>query len=44
MHSGLCRMYEAEVWGKRPVIQHYLFGDVIRFEKTPTDSSAAQQA
>ena len=30
VHMGLCKMYEAEVWGKRPVIQHYLFGEVTR--------------
>jgi serine/threonine-protein phosphatase 2A activator len=32
VHMGLCKMYEAEVWGKRPVIQHYLFGEVIPFD------------
>lgn len=26
IHAGLCRMYRAEVLGKFPVIQHFLFG------------------
>jgi len=30
-HNGLVKMYRAEVLGKLPVIQHFLFGNIIRW-------------
>lgn len=30
-HAGLVKMYRAEVLGKRPVIQHFLFGPTLRW-------------
>mmetsp|Transcript_42693 Transcript_42693/g.91571 ORF Transcript_42693/g.91571 Transcript_42693/m.91571 type:complete len:324 (-) Transcript_42693:170-1141(-) len=30
-HSGLVKMYRAEVFGKYPVIQHFLFGPTLRW-------------
>lgn len=32
MWGGLIRMYEAEVLGKFPVIQHFLFGKILPYE------------
>lgn len=37
-HSGLVRMYAAEVLGKFPVIQHFLFGPTLRW---PGDGEVA---
>lgn len=31
INGGMIKMYKAEVWGKRPVIQHVLFGTVFPF-------------
>eukprot|EP00188_Purpureofilum_apyrenoidigerum_P005648 Plantae.Rhodophyta-Purpureofilum_apyrenoidigerum.ctg7588.p1 GENE.Plantae.Rhodophyta-Purpureofilum_apyrenoidigerum.ctg7588~~Plantae.Rhodophyta-Purpureofilum_apyrenoidigerum.ctg7588.p1 ORF type:complete len:312 (-),score=62.56 Plantae.Rhodophyta-Purpureofilum_apyrenoidigerum.ctg7588:88-1023(-) len=31
INSGLIKMYRAEVWGKRPVVQHLLFGSVFKW-------------
>eukprot|EP01051_Picozoa_sp_SAG22_P016221 SAG22_NODE_2253_length_2783_cov_1.337928_2_plen_46_part_00 len=28
--NGMARMYEAEVLQKQPVIQHFLFGSILR--------------
>lgn len=32
INQGMIRMYRGEVWGKRVVIQHFLFGKIFRFE------------
>lgn len=39
INQGMIRMYRGEVWEKRVVIQHFLFGELFRF-----DSSAAAAA
>mmetsp|Transcript_13474 Transcript_13474/g.11300 ORF Transcript_13474/g.11300 Transcript_13474/m.11300 type:complete len:184 (-) Transcript_13474:22-573(-) len=31
--KGLLRMYHGEVLGKKPVIQHFYFGSVLKFDK-----------
>lgn len=33
INQGMIKMYRGEVWEKRPVIQHFLFGSVFKFEK-----------
>jgi len=33
VNSGLIKMYKAEVLGKFPVIQHFPFGTILRFEQ-----------
>lgn len=33
INQGMIKMYRAEVWGKRVVIQHFLFGDLFVFEQ-----------
>eukprot|EP00928_Gymnodinium_smaydae_P020423 TRINITY_DN17895_c0_g1_i2.p2 TRINITY_DN17895_c0_g1~~TRINITY_DN17895_c0_g1_i2.p2 ORF type:complete len:393 (-),score=89.85 TRINITY_DN17895_c0_g1_i2:73-1206(-) len=38
-HAGLVKMYRAEVLGKYPVIQHFLFGPTLRW---PGDEAASQ--
>jgi len=38
-HAGLVKMYRAEVLGKFPVIQHFLFGPTLRW---PGDTDAAK--
>lgn len=39
-HAGLLRMYQGEVLGKFPVIQHFLFGRTIRW---PGDEDCSQK-
>merc|ERR1712151_1204566 len=38
-HAGLVKMYRAEVLGKYPVIQHFLFGPTLRW---PGDTDGAK--
>ncbi|CAN8073175.1 unnamed protein product [Agarophyton chilense] len=33
INSGMIKMYRGEVWQKRPVIQHFLFGTIFHFER-----------
>lgn len=32
INQGMIKMYRAEVWNKRPVIQHFLFGSIFKYE------------
>mmetsp|Transcript_95008 Transcript_95008/g.164992 ORF Transcript_95008/g.164992 Transcript_95008/m.164992 type:complete len:422 (+) Transcript_95008:27-1292(+) len=41
IHSGLVRMYRAEVLGKHPVIQHFLFGETLRWPGGDDSSATA---
>ncbi|KAJ9651267.1 Serine/threonine-protein phosphatase 2A activator 1 [Neophaeococcomyces mojaviensis] len=42
INKGLIKMYEAEVLGKFPVVQHFVFGSIFRWEKDP-DAKVVQQ-
>jgi len=35
INKGLIKMYDAEVLSKFPVVQHFPFGDLLRWEKDP---------
>lgn len=42
INQGMIRMYRGEVWEKRVVIQHFLFGKIFRFEHTQKTQSSGK--
>jgi len=43
INKGLIKMYEAEVLGKFPVVQHFMFGNIFKWERDP-DARVVQQS
>jgi serine/threonine-protein phosphatase 2A activator len=41
--AGMLRMYEAEVLGKMPIAQHFLFGSILRFDPEPAEAAAEKE-
>ncbi|VDK34125.1 unnamed protein product [Taenia asiatica] len=40
VNSGMIKMYKGEVLNKFPVVQHFLFGNLLKFEQAPPALSA----
>ena len=46
VNQGLLKMYQAEVLNKLPVIQHFLFGEILPYQgppPTPSDAAAGDK-
>ncbi|CDF39928.1 unnamed protein product [Chondrus crispus] len=39
INQGMIKMYKGEVWKKRPVIQHFLFGSVFKYQSRANEES-----
>lgn len=39
INRGMIKMYRGEVWNKKPVIQHFLFGDIFPFAPRSTENA-----
>lgn len=44
INQGMIKMYKGEVWKKRQVIQHVLFGNIFRFERRVLEEKIDEDA
>lgn len=44
INKGLIKMYDVEVLGKFPVVQHFVFGSIFKWEKDPNAKPVPQSA
>lgn len=44
INQGMIKMYKGEVWNKRPVIQHFLFGSVFKYVEREAEEKGISDA